>query len=293
MYIARLKRNCSLLDLPIAHKGAFGETENGHIVENTIDSIKACIDKNIPFEIDIVNTQDNIPIIYHDFTITLDKDVFRISELTYDELKRFTINMPKISTLKECLKINSGKVPMVLDFKETSLFGLNEYRKNIIDLLKNYDGEYAIQSFNPFFVYTMGKKLPKALRGQLVCRGKTLIDTLKVKHPKLSSNTYEKLMSTICYIARADYIGMEISKSKKWNTKIEKFISNATDEVQNTVIEFTSRVTKKPVIGWTLTDLAELKIAPNVFDNYIFEPDSFENYNMFMIEISKNISKRK
>ena len=101
MYIARLKRNCSLLDLPIAHKGAFGETENGHIVENTIDSIKACIDKNIPFEIDIVNTQDNIPIIYHDFTITLDKDVFRISELTYDELKRFTINMPKISTLKE------------------------------------------------------------------------------------------------------------------------------------------------------------------------------------------------
>lgn len=292
MYIERLKCNCSLLDLPIAHKGAFGKTENKEIASNSIDSIKASIEKNIPFEIDIVTTKDNVPIIFHDFTLSIDGTIFKISELTYKELVECAENIGIITTLEECIKINKGKVPMVLDFKETSLFGLTEYRKNIISLLKNYPGEYAIQSFNPFFVYTMGKQLPKALRGQLICRGKTLIDTIKTKHPRLSANTYEKLMSTICYIARADYIGLEISKNKKWKTKIQRFISNTTDEVQNTVVEITSKVTKKPVIGWTLTDLNELEIAPEVFDNYIFEPDTFENYNWFSKNIRKNIKKR-
>ena len=293
MYIERLKCDCTLLDLPIAHKGVFGFTGNQQILENSLDSIKASIEKNIPFEIDIVNTKDNIPIVYHDFTITINGITYIINELTLSELREVTKNSIYICSLKECINTNNGKVPMVLDFKETCLFRLNEYRKNIISLLANYDGEYAIQSFNPFFVYTMGKHLPSALRGQLICRGKTLIDTFTIKHPKLSSNTYEKLMSTICYIARADYIGLEVSKSQKWKTKIEKFIFDTTDEVQNTVVEITSKVTKKPVIGWTLTDLKELEYAPHVFDNYIFEPDTFKNYNFFAEEIKKNIKKRK
>lgn len=292
MYIERLNCDCTLLDLPIAHKGVFGNTGNNEILENSLDSIKNSIQKNIPFEIDIVNTKDNIPIIYHDFTIDINDITYQIDQLTLTELREITKDFINIGTLEECIKITRGKVPMILDFKETSLFGLNDYRKTIISLLANYRSEYAIQSFNPFFVHTMGKHLPKAIRGQLICRGKTLIDTFTVKHPKLSSKTYEKLMSTICYIAHADYIGLEVSKSKKWKSKIEKYIFNATDEVQNTVVELTSKVTKKPVIGWTLTDLKELEYAPEVFDNYIFEPDTFENYNSFAEDIRKNIKKR-
>lgn len=293
MYIERLNCDCTLLDYPIAHKGVFGKVNNKQILENSFDSIKASIEKNIPFEIDIVNTKDNIPIVYHDFSITITGTVYSINKLTLLELRKLTKDFIYICTLKECIDINKNKVPMVLDFKETSMFRLNEYRKNIIYLLKNYTGEYAIQSFNPFFVYTMGKHLPRALRGQLICRGKTLIDTFTVKHPKFSSNTYEKLMSTICYIAHADYIGLEVSKSKKWKSKIEKYIFDTTDEVQNAVIELTSKVTKKPVIGWTVTDLKELEYAPEVFDNYIFEPDTFESYNSFADEIKKKIQKRK
>lgn len=293
MYIQRLNCDCTLLDLPIAHKGVFGNTGNNKILENSLDSIKASINKNIPFEIDIVNTKDNVPIIYHDFTITINGVTYIINELTFDELREYTKSSVYICSLEECIKTTNGKVPMILDFKETSLFGLNEYRKNIINLLANYRGDYAIQSFNPFFVRTVGKRLPNALRGQLICRGKTLIDTFAVKHPKFSSSTYEKLMSTICYIAHADYIGLEVSKSKKWKSKIEKYIFDRTDEVQNAFIELTSRVTKKPVIGWTLTDLKELEYAPEVFDNYIFEPDSFENYSSFAEEIYQTIKKRK
>ncbi len=293
MYIERLKCNCKLLDFPIAHKGAFGNDNGKLIPENSMASIKSSIEKRIPFEIDIVQTKDDIPIVYHDFSVSINGKHVAISNLTLEELRYYTKNTLCISTLEECIKINNGTVPMVLDFKETSLFKVTKYRANIIKLLKHYEGEYAIQSFNPFFVLVMGIKLPKAIRGQLICRGKSLIDTFKVENFKSISNLYEKLMSTICWIARADYIGLELSKSKRWNNKIEQFIFNTSDEVQNTVVEFASKVTKKPVIGWTLTDLNELKISPFVFDNYIFEPDTFENYNSFMDDILTNLEKRK
>lgn len=286
MYIERLKRNCSLLDLPIAHKGVF---DSSNASGNSFEAIKLSIDKNIPFEIDIVQTKDNIPIVFHDFYLSINGEDVAISQLTLSELRKHA----KITTLEECIKLNSGKVPMVLDFKESSFFKLTNYRKNIIKLLENYKAEYAIQSFNPFFVLIIGRKLPNALRGQLVCRGKTVIDTFTMKNPESVARLYERLMSIICYIARADYIGLEVSKSKRWNSKIEKFINDTTDEVQNTVVEIASKVTKRPVIGWTLTSSHELKISPTIYDNYIFEPEKFEDYEKFIKEISEELQRRK
>ena len=292
MYIERLRRNCVLLDFPIAHKGVFGINGETIITSNSLDSIKKSIEKNIPFEVDIIKTKDDIPIIYHDFVVCVNETYFNISDLTLEELKYLTKGLIKITTLKECIDINQGQVPMILDFKETSFLSLTNYRKNIIALLNDYPAEYAIQSFNPFFILCMGKNLPNALRGQLICRGKTLIDTFKMINPKSVANLYEKLMSIICWIARADYIGLEISKSQKWNSKIEKFISDTTDDVQNTVVEIASKVTKRPIIGWTLTDLDKLNISPDVYDNYIFEPDAFENYELFVQEILKTLKEK-
>lgn len=286
MYIERLKRNCSLLDLPIAHKGVFDSlTSSG----NTLEAIKLSIEKNIPFEIDIVQTKDDIPIVFHDFYISVNGEDVAISQLTLSEIK----NHKNVTTLEECIKLNNGKVPMVLDFKESTLFKLTKYRKNIISLLENYKAEYALQSFNPFFVLIMGRKLPNALRGQLVCRGKTVIDTFTMKNPESVARLYERLMSTICYIARSDYIGLEVSKSKRWNNKIEWFLNDTTDDVQNAVVEIASKVTKRPIIGWTLTSSKELKISPTIYANYIFEPEKFEDYEAFMKEISEELQKRK
>lgn len=286
MYIERLKRNCMLLDFPITHKGVFGFFNNTNIPSNSAESIKLSIEKNIPFEIDIMQTKDDIPIVYHDFTMSIQGDDIPVNSLTIDTLNHYKDKgIIDFVTLEECITTNNGTVPMVLDFKETCFFKMTKYRKNVVNMLKDYSAEYAIQSFNPFFIFTIGKKLPKALRGQLICRGKTIIDTFKMKKPKSIASLYEKLMSIICWLAKADYIGLEVSKSKKWNNKIEQFFFNTTDEVQNTVVEIASKVTKRPVIGWTLTDLSELDISPEIYDNYIFEPDKFENYELFKEKI--------
>lgn len=293
MYIERLKRNSVLLDLPIAHKGMFGKYNNINIPDNSFESIKLSIENNVPFEIDIIKTKDDIPIVHHNFTISIENQDVAIGELTLDTLKRYMEKgIINFVTLEECIAMNNGQVPMILDFKETSFFRMTKYRKNLVSLLKDYRGEYAIQSFNPFFVFTMGKKLPNAVRGQLICRGKTIIDTFKMRNPKTIASLYEKLMSIICWFSNSDYIGLEISKSKKWNNKIEQFFFNTTDEVQNTVVEIASKITKRPVIGWTLTDLSELEFSPDVYDNYIFEPDMFEHYRLFRDKIAEEIQKK-
>ncbi len=294
MYIERLKRDSVILDLPIAHRGMFGKVNNINILENSYNSIKTSIENKLPFEIDVVRTKDDIPIVHHDFSITIEGQDFAISELTLEVLNKYKKKgVINFITLEECIALNNGSVPMILDFKETSFFRMTKYRKNVVSLLKDYFGEYAIQSFNPFFIFTMGKKLPTAVRGQLICRGKTLIDTFKIENPKKIGSLYERLMSFICWLANSDYIGLEVSKSKRWNSKIEEFVFTTTDEVQNTMVELASKVTKRPVIGWTLTDLSELKISPKVYDNYIFEPDKFENYDMFSNEIYEVLKNKK
>lgn len=294
MYIERLKRNSVLLDIPVAHKGVFGTVNNTKVASNSLASVKLSIEKSIPFEIDIMKTKDDIPIVFHDFTITINGKDISISSLTLEELKDYKKKgVVDFITLQECIAINDGSVPMILDFKETSGLKMTKYRKNIVSLLQNYKSEYAIQSFNPFFVFTMGRKLPRALRGQLICRGKTIIDTFAMRNPKSVANLYEKLMSTICWIAKADYIGLEISKNKTWNNKINQFIFYTYDSVQNSVVGFASKMTKRPVIGWTLSDLSELKISPDVYDNYIFEPDRFENYELFTQEILTSLKTKK
>ena len=272
MFIKRLQRNFALLDLPIAHKGIYGTNEQITIRENSLESIKLAIKKNIPFEFDIHQTKDDIPIIYHDFNIYINNSKYPIRKYTLEEIRKITKDNIYIPTLEEVVNLNrKTKVPMLLDFKETSFIFLSKYRKNIIKILKNYTGEYAIEAFNPFFVLRMGLELPKALRGQLICRGKTLIDCFNFKkHPSIGT-LYEKLQSLICFISNADFIAMEITPSIKFDSIIEKSFSSNVDKIQDIVVKLTSLATKKPVIGWTYINPEDIKEVNHLFQNYIFD----------------------
>ncbi len=273
MYVKRLKRNYVLLDKPIAHKGLHGK----NIRENSIEAIQTAIDHSIPFEIDIVQTRDNIPVIFHDFVIEIKNKIYQINNLTYDQLIKISEKQLYIPTLEEVINANYNETPMVLDFKETGFIFMSNYRKNIINLLKDYHGEYAIQAFNPFFLLRMKRELKNALTGQLVCRGKTLIDTLGFYKTPYIGKFYEILQSTICVISSSDYIGLEIHPSTKWNYKAAKLLFEKIDLIQNSIVGITSAITKKPVLGWTVNKAEDLYISPSFFTNYIFDSNNDDN----------------
>ncbi|MDD2628055.1 MAG: glycerophosphodiester phosphodiesterase family protein [Clostridia bacterium] len=279
MFVKRLNSNFKLLDTPITHMGMYGNK----VTENSIDAITSSIIKGLPFEIDIVKAKDNIPVVWHNFNIVVGSKSFRVRDLTTSELKE----AKGIPTLEECILLNSGAVPMILDFKIVSPKYKSEYRNNIINLLKSYNHEFAIQSFNPLFVRTMGRELPNALKGQLICRGKSLFEAFNLKNREPVASLYEILSSFICLVSNSDYIGLEIQRCKVWNNHLEQFLFDASDEIQNMFLELTSVVTKKPIIGWTLKNLSELNISPFVFTNYIFDPDNPDNYDLFANKILK------
>ena len=270
MYIKRLKRNFELLDRPIAHKGIHGEK----VRANSIEAIKLAIKHNIPFEVDLVQTKDNIPVVYHDFAFKINNVSYKISDYTHKELLALTNGYIYFPTLKEVLEQNYNLTPMLLDFKETSFIFMNKYRKIIVSLLENYTGEYAIQAFNPFFLLRMKKELKNALMGQLVCRGKTLVESFDFIETDSVGKLYEAVLSIICFISGTDYIGLEVYPSNRWNNKISKLIFERIDILQDTLVELTALVTKKPVLGWTVTSIDDLKIHPNFFKNYICDCNS-------------------
>ena len=69
MIVKRLNKDFSLLDdTLIAHKGIYGYSNKlkRKVEPNTYESCKIAIDNNIPFECDIRNTLDNVPVLAHD-----------------------------------------------------------------------------------------------------------------------------------------------------------------------------------------------------------------------------------
>lgn len=123
----------------IAHRGIHN---NITIFENTIDSIMYALNNNLTVEIDVRLTKDLEVIVYHDDDasrmLKLKDD---INTLTYEEL--LYISPYHIPTLKEILDSINGKVPVLIEVKEDN----KVIRNKLETLLKEYKGEYAIQSF--------------------------------------------------------------------------------------------------------------------------------------------------
>lgn len=123
----------------IAHRGIYN---NITIFENTLESIMYAVKNNLIVEIDIRLTKDNELIVYHDSDagrmLRLKDD---INTLTYQEL--LYISPYHIPTLEEVLNKIDSKVPIIIEVKEDNKI----LRNKLINILKNYKGDFVIQSF--------------------------------------------------------------------------------------------------------------------------------------------------
>ncbi len=286
MIIKRLNRDFKIIDrYLIAHKGIYGKFFNEEIMPNSYDSCCIAIDNAIPFECDVRNTKDNIPILAHDSFFMYKNKKIKINKYSYIELCNI-VGKENITTLKSVLEYNNGRVGIVIDAKEAHIF-YSEYRRNLVSLLNKYSskGEILLQSFNPFFMLSVRKHLQGVLTGQLICRARTILDSFKA--PKTFAYIYERLISLICFIARTDIINMENSEDVKWRRRAKHFtykkikdkvnyaIYNAdrfVDKIQYKIVKFTSEITKKPVITFTIKKDKDFKKMENEhIANYIVD----------------------
>ena len=153
-------------DIFIAHRGLHSKDKS--VPENSISSFKLAIERSYGIEMDINILKDGTVIVFHDYNLKrlIGKNI-NLGNLNYDDIKDFKIlnTEEKIPTLKEVLNLVNGKVPLLIELKP---HGNNRLLcENFIKDIKNYNGKFAIHSFNPHIVKWFKKNHPDIIRGQI------------------------------------------------------------------------------------------------------------------------------
>lgn len=203
----------------IAHRGL--HTKDGVIPENSMLAYKNAIEKGYAIELDVNVLKDGTVVAFHDYHLKrLCQDERLLSDLTVDDLSTLKLlnTNEKISTLKEVLDLVSNRVPLLIELKPHGNISL--LLKSTMDVLKDYQGKYALFSFHPRVVYLLKKHYPTVIRGQIA---ESFQDDLKMN--KLA----KKLMKTMFFnfLTKPDFIsyGIRDLPNKKLDRMKQKGIT--------------------------------------------------------------------
>jgi len=136
--------------------------------ENSLAAIKAAISKAHPFEIDVMLSSDDEVIVFHDARLArmTGADGYTAGTALADLKKlRLGSSSETIPTLKEVLELVKGKVPVLIEIKARSSRNAGVLEQAVMNCLKGYNGEYAIQSYNPLTIEWLKKHYPEVKRG--------------------------------------------------------------------------------------------------------------------------------
>ena len=227
----------------IAHRG-YHDIKKG-IPENSIPAFKKAINNNYIIELDVHLTKDNKLVVFHDYDLKRVCGIKRIIEdCTYDELLKYNLfnTKYKIPLFSEVLKLVDGKVGILIETKVIKHNGKLE--EELSKLLDNYNGDFAIQSFNLLSVYWFKKNRKEYIRGLLSSKFKNNKDI-----NNLSRNLSKTLISDI--VLKTDFISYDI-----------KALPNG----------FVERKRKnKLILGWTIRNKNDYQKAIKYCDNFICE----------------------
>ncbi|MBR0188924.1 MAG: hypothetical protein IJQ23_00900 [Clostridia bacterium] len=230
-----IPNDCWLFTRPIAHRGLWG----GEIAENSLTAYKRAAEKGYPIEIDLFLTTDGEIVCFHDNTLSrMTGASGKITDKSLAELKALSLKgtAEKIPTLQEVLDVCRGKSPLLIEIKDQPNDIIVD---KAVEILKAYDGEFAVQSFNPFYIKRVRKLAPNIICGILGTHEKERgrITNFVLKH--LSFN----------FMIKPDFIS--------YNKEGLKFVKH--------------KAKKTPVIAWTITDEKERLSLPPFVKNIIFE----------------------
>ncbi len=150
----------------LAHRGLHQKDES--IPENSLAAFTAAMDAGYGIEMDLRLSSDGDVIVFHDVGLERAcKEQGNVEEHTLAHLQTLHLfdTEQKIPTLQEVLSLVNGKVPLLLELKPGK-----DYKalcENTWRILRLYDGDIAIESFDPRIVRWFKKNVPGVLRGQL------------------------------------------------------------------------------------------------------------------------------
>ncbi len=238
----RRHRDRNILDgLYIAHRGL--HDAGSGIPENSLLAFEKAIEAGFAIENDIHLTKDGEVVVFHD------DDLYRMcgihgapEEMTLAQLKELKLGdtEERIPTLRECLDVVEGKVPLLIEFKIKSGSAAPLCRA-AERILCEYKGKYFVQSFYPFVLSWYKKNRREILRGQLAAAFK-------------GDKPHMRMLGMLLFncFARPDFVSYENETRKSFGRKICTLLGAFP-------------------VGWTFKCQAEIDASKNDFGSYIFE----------------------
>lgn len=152
-----------------AHRGLYG----GDIPENSLAAFIAAADAGYGIELDLQLSSDGEVMVFHDYDLErMTGSPGLLSERTCGELSALRLRTPDgretdegIPTLRAVLDEAGGRVPFLLELKGES--GDTALCEAIHKVLEGYEGQFAVQSFNPLLLRGFAKVNPLMPRGLL------------------------------------------------------------------------------------------------------------------------------
>ena len=156
-----------------AHRGLHDSEK----AENSLSAFATAVECGYGIELDVRLSKDGELVVFHDDTLDRMTDVKgRVDSFTAEELSKIRLGGTNdgVPTFREVLKIVDGKIPLLVEMKED--LGKYGVAKKTAEMLREYKGEYIVESFNPLSLAYFGTLMPEVARG-LLC-------TNYLKNPK-------------------------------------------------------------------------------------------------------------
>ena len=230
-------------ETPIAHRGVHTKD----IPENSLSAFENALKNNYAIELDVQFTKDKEVVVFHDENLKrMTNDTRNIEDVNYDELKNLRLDNTNeiIPTLEEVLELVDSKVAILIEIKDCKDY--IELSEKTYEILKGYEGNYAIQSFNPFILEWYKNNASEVIRGQL---SGTFTEGSE------SLNSFEKFVlknMLLNFKSKPNYIGYELEGIPK--SKLESL-----------------RKKGVPIIVWTVKNKEDMEKEYKYSDNITFE----------------------
>ncbi len=244
---SRISTDSWIVKNPICHRGLWSNVKEDGVPENSIKAYQLASQLKRPIEIDLYMTKDGEIVSYHDKYLermTGEKDF--VYNKTLEELKRLRLDGTEYSipTFDEVLEIAEGKSPLLIELKDQPD---DSYVEKVVERLKSYKGEFAIQSFNPKYINKVRKLAPQFIRGILATE-------IPWDNPLFTRWVLKKMPFN--FHIKPDFISYSQSGFPLKNRKTKN----------------------KVVLAWTITSQEEEKNAYQYADNIIYENFVPEKY---------------
>ena len=231
-----------------AHRGY--HDGNVAVPENSLASFQAAIDAGYGIELDVQLSADKVPMVFHDADLDRICGVEgKIWDYTCEELQQMKLfdTGETIPTLAEALALIDGQVPILVEYKmdkvDTDVCAMSH------ELLKDYEGPYAIQSFHPFALFWYRQNAKDVPRGILA---KNFIRDNGEKGEESDIVDFLTTNLLLNVVGYPDFIAYDYQDADYFALKLCRMMGAKTST-------------------WTLKDPAHYEQVQGQFDLYTFE----------------------